>query len=64
LVVGETTVRLTILGKKAGQLARKAETVQKTYPHAAIVQILVTHYASPEAVAREQGILVVRSFEW
>lgn len=48
------------------QIDRKAEVVQRHYPDAEIVRVLLTHYARPVVLqrAKERGILVIQSFEW
>lgn len=64
LIVGEAELRLTTMNK-VRQLLRKADVVAKKYP-GEIVKVLITHYARPRVIekAREQGVLVIQSFEW
>lgn len=48
------------------QIDKKAEVVQRHYPDAEIVRVLITHYARPVVLqrAKERGVLVIQSFEW
>jgi hypothetical protein len=48
------------------QLDKKAEVVQRHYPDAEIVRVLITHYARSVVLqrAKERGVLVIQSFEW
>ena len=73
IIVGETKLRLDER-RRAGreedyildQLERKLDAVRDAYPEAALVPLLVTHYART-AFARQaegRGILLVQSFEW
>ncbi|MGQ9825817.1 MAG: hypothetical protein ACUVSK_12700, partial [Desulfotomaculales bacterium] len=66
LIVGESELRLSSVGKKIKQLERKAAVLQKKFPAKEIVKVLVTHYAKPVVLkrAKEKGIVVVQSFEW
>ncbi|CAN5447462.1 hypothetical protein BH10CHL1_BH10CHL1_47190 [soil metagenome] len=48
------------------QIDKKAAVVQRRYPDAEIVRVLLTHYARPAVLERtkERGVLVIQSFEW
>ncbi|HAG09102.1 MAG TPA: hypothetical protein DCK87_06055 [Desulfotomaculum sp.] len=66
IIVGESDLRLTKAWKKIEQIERKVAVVQKNFPDAEIVKVLVTHYAKP-AVAekiKEKGIILLPSYEW
>lgn len=66
LIVGESELRLSSVGKKIKQLERKAVSLQKKFPAKEIIKVLVTYYAKPVVMekAKEKGIIVVQSFEW
>ncbi len=40
--------------------------VEKEYPAAEIVRVIITHYAHPKVLkqAQDENIIVVQSFEW
>jgi hypothetical protein len=63
-IVGESVMRLDD-ASKLGQLQRKLEAVraEQSLP---LIPLLVTHIATPELLnqARQNGIIVVQSFEW
>jgi hypothetical protein len=48
------------------QLETKIKAVKQAYPELKIIPLLITHYARPKFLehARDQGILVIQSFEW
>jgi len=73
LIVGETKLRLDERRRSRREedkvletLERKISAVRASYPEAQIVPMLVTHYARLAFAQkiREQGILLVQSFEW
>ncbi|MGQ9532843.1 MAG: hypothetical protein ACUVTQ_08590 [Desulfotomaculales bacterium] len=66
VIVGKAELRFSSPAKKLKQLERKVAAVRKKFPTEEIVCVLVTHYATPEAVAKakEKGVIVVQSFQW
>lgn len=69
LIVGEAKLRLDERRDKTDvfrELEEKVKAVKKEYNGANIIKILVTHYATKgfQKKAREQGIIVVQSFQW
>ncbi|HAA89231.1 MAG: Uncharacterized protein XD63_1203 [Thermoanaerobacterales bacterium 50_218] len=66
VIVGESALRLTGVGRKFAQLERKANLVRERYPGREVVEVLVTHYASSRVQerAKEKGIILIQSFEW
>ena len=64
LVVGETVLRLDDRAKM-GQLEKNVQVVVDQL-HQPVFPLIVTHFANPVMLeqAREQGVLVVQSFEW
>ncbi|NJO14357.1 MAG: hypothetical protein HC877_00990 [Thioploca sp.] len=64
LVVGETVLRLDDRAK-IGQLGKNVQVVATQF-HQPVFPLIVTHFANPAMLeqAREQGVLVVQSFEW
>lgn len=69
LIVGEAKLRLDERRDKKDvfrELEEKVKAVKKEYNGANIIKILVTHYATKgfQKKAREQGIIVVQSFQW
>jgi hypothetical protein len=64
LVVGETVLRLDDRAKM-GQLAKNVQAVAAQF-HQPVFPLIVTHFAHPALLetAREEGVLVVQSFEW
>ena len=73
LIVGETKLQLDERranrreeDEVLAQLARKVAVAQAEMPGVEIVPLLITHYARPAFLqrAREQGVIVVQSFEW
>ena len=73
LIVGETKLRLDEPRQSRQEEKRVLDTLEKKiaavrtqYPQEKIVPLLVTHYARPAFAqkAREQGIVLVQSFEW
>jgi hypothetical protein len=64
VIVGESVMRLDD-GAKFGQLQRQLEAV-RAVEALPLVPLLVTHFAGPDLLeqARQQGIVVVQSFEW
>ncbi len=73
LIVGETKLQLDERranrreeDEVLAQLAHKVAVAQAQMPGMEIVPLLITHYARPAFLqrAREQGVIVVQSFEW
>jgi len=73
LIVGETKLRLDERRRSRREekkvldtLEKKITAVRTSYPEEQIVPMLVTHYARLAFAqkVREQGILLVQSFEW
>ena len=64
LVVGETVLRLDDRAK-IGQLGKNVQVVAAQF-HQPVFPLIVTHFANLAMLeqAREQGVLVVQSFEW
>ncbi len=64
LVVGEAVLRLDDRSKMA-QLEKNMEAVKEEYG-LPVVPLIITHFAHPDILrkAREQGVLIVQSFEW
>jgi hypothetical protein len=65
LIVGEATLRLDHRDKFA-QLEENIKLVAESYPGYEIIPLVITHYARKNLLerAKEQGILVIQSFEW
>ncbi len=69
-LIGEVKLRLDERNKRWAtlqkQLERQVKAVQHQHPDCEIVQLIVTHFARPDILQkmREQGLLVVQSFEW
>lgn len=69
LVVGESKLRLDDRRAKQDaftQLDKKIAAVKAVYGETEIVPVLITHFATKGilALAKEDGVLVVQSFEW
>jgi hypothetical protein len=73
MIVGETKLRLDERRQSRREeqrifdtLEKKLAAVRTQYPKEKIIPLLVTHYARPAFAqkAREQGIVLVQSFEW
>ncbi len=73
LLVGETKLQMDERRKdKKGQkeifkqLTDKIEAVKVVHPGVEIVPLLITHYARPGVLqrAKDEGIIIVQSFEW
>ncbi|MGE0083605.1 MAG: hypothetical protein AB7S75_04220 [Desulfococcaceae bacterium] len=64
LIVGESVLKLDDRSKLA-QLEKNVQAVKQFFPQQ-IFPLIITHFAHPEVLekAKEQGILVVQSFEW
>jgi uncharacterized protein YaaW (UPF0174 family) len=64
LIVGETVVRLDDRAK-LGQLEKNVEVVKNQF-NKPVFPLIITHFAHPRILdkARDNGIVVVQSFEW
>uniref|UniRef100_A0A7C4YAS5 DUF8196 domain-containing protein n=1 Tax=candidate division WOR-3 bacterium TaxID=2052148 RepID=A0A7C4YAS5_UNCW3 len=66
LIVGEVKLGMDKRRKIFSDLEKKVNAVLKVYPEKEIVKIFVSHYVSDGFLrkAKEQGIIVIQSFEW
>jgi len=65
-LVGESKIKFEGLERDIEQLKRKVRAVKKAFGEVEVIELLVTHFATPRALerAKEEGIIVVQSFEW
>ncbi|CAN2039020.1 Chordopoxvirus fusion protein [Candidatus Magnetomoraceae bacterium gMMP-15] len=64
LIVGESVLKLDDRSKMK-QLKKNVEAVKRHYDYP-IIPLLITHFGRPDILekAREEGIIIVQSFEW
>ncbi len=64
MLVGEAVVRLDDRSKM-GQLEKNVQVVKEQF-HQPVFPLMITHFAHPVILkkAREEGVVVVQSFEW
>jgi len=68
IVVGEAKLKCIDRKRKKifEALYEKIKAVRKEYPSEEIVKVLITHYATKRFLqkAKDEGIIVIQSFEW